>query len=383
MEHGPSSRKHTDGKNHPIISEIIVVPAMYNNLPVTEITKNAFKDSINAKLVIIPDTIKKINDYAFSGKQIAILPKDLNIADVLFEKEKLSFRLPRALKSIGAYALSGNEFDEIHLDFDFIGQGAFSKCKFKNIIISKLPSEVLVDCNMENVVIKDSVQNIGKYAFKGCTISGNLVIPNSVKIIEPLAFENSSISGNLVMPNTVKNLGSYIFKNCSISGDLIIPNSIKTIVNNCFASCSISGNFSLPNSITSIGEKAFYDSAILNGVIVPDSVKIVGHAAFFKSKMSSIVFLNENTKIEGSYTFAGNESLKSVTLPKNIKYIPEGFFRDCSALSEIKNLPDSGKIQFGADAFTGCKSLPKTVRDKLISLGYKDGFFKLDSTYTP
>lgn len=54
-----STSKHPDGKYHPIISEIIVVPVMYNNLPVTEITKNAFKDSINAKLVIIPDTIKK------------------------------------------------------------------------------------------------------------------------------------------------------------------------------------------------------------------------------------------------------------------------------------------------------------------------------------
>lgn len=355
-----SKDKYSDAKYHPIMGEILVVPAMYNNLPVTEIAKKAEYYSTNIKLVVLPDTIKKVNDEALRNKQIAILPKDVNIADVLFEKEKLSFKLPKSLDSIGSYAFSGSKFDEIHLNFESIGKGAFSYCKFKNIIISKLVPEVLLNCMMENVVIKDSVQNIVKHAFKDCSISGNLVLPKSVKIIEPFAFEN-----------------------CSISGNLVLPNSINTIVNNCFASCSISGNFTLPNSITTIGEKAFYDSTISNGIIISDSVKIIGHAAFFKSKIPSIVFSGENTKFEGSYTFAGNESLKSITLPKNIKYIPEGFFRDCSELSEIKNLPDSGKIQFGENAFTGCKSLPKTVRDKLISLGYKDGFFKLDSKYMP
>lgn len=290
----------------------IVVPAMHNNLPVTEIAK--IDQYGHSNLVILPDTIKKIAAYALPDKQIAVLPKDVNIADVLLGKEKLLFRLPKSLDSIGSYAFSSSKFDEIHLNFEFIGENAFVGCKFKNIIISKLVPRILVNCEMENVVIKDSVQNIVKHAFKGCSISGNFIIPNS---------------------------------------------------------------------ITTIGEKAFYDSTILNGIIIPDSVKIIGHAAFFKSKIPSIAFSGENIKFEGSYTFAGNESLKSITLPKNIKYIPEGFFRDCSELSEIKNLPDSGEIQFGADAFTGCKSLPQAIRDKLISLGYKDGFFKLDSKYMP
>ena len=285
----------------------IVVPAMYNNLPVTEIDK--IDQYGYSNFVILPDTIKKVNDNALSGKRIAVLPKDVNIADVWLKKEKLSFRLPKALDSIGSHAFSRSEFDEIHLNFEFIGEGAFAGCKFKNIIISKLVPRILFKCEMENVVIKDSVQNIVKHAFEGC---------------------------------------------------------------------SISGNFILPNSITTIGEKAFYDSTILNGIIIPDSVKIIGHAAFLKSKIQSIVFSGENIKFEGSYTFAGNESLKSITLPKNIKYIPGSFCRNCTALTEINNLPESGKIQFGDNAFAGCRSLPQAVRDKLISLGYKDGFFSID-----
>lgn len=105
--------------------EIIVVPAMYNNLPVTGIAK-VDQPYGRSSFVIIPDTIKKIGDDALSGKQIAILPKDVNIADVLLGKEKLSFKLPKALESIGSHAFSRSRFEEIHLNFDSIGKGAFS-----------------------------------------------------------------------------------------------------------------------------------------------------------------------------------------------------------------------------------------------------------------
>ena len=47
--------------------EKLVIPSVYNNLPVKEIAANAFENCSNIISVIIPDSIIFIDEYAFSG----------------------------------------------------------------------------------------------------------------------------------------------------------------------------------------------------------------------------------------------------------------------------------------------------------------------------
>ena len=176
------------------------------------------------------------------------------------------------------------------------------------------------------------------------------------------------------LPAATEYIGDFAMYNNSLDN---LPSSLKYTGKNVFRGCSFK-NFTIPKTLTKISEYLFINANISSEVIIPSTVKLIKTAAFTGSTIPSIVFSGENIKFEGGHTFYHCDSLKSITLPKNIKYIPESFCRNCTALTEINNLPDSGKIQFGENAFAGCKSLPQAIRDKLISLGYKDGFFSID-----
>lgn len=64
--------------------------------------------------------------------------------------------------------------------------------------------------NAANVVIPDSVTEIGGEAFSGCTSLTNITIPDSVTEIGRSAFNGCTSLTKVSLPNNVK-LGEYVF----------------------------------------------------------------------------------------------------------------------------------------------------------------------------
>ncbi|MDR2500536.1 MAG: leucine-rich repeat domain-containing protein [Treponema sp.] len=102
---------------------------------------------------------------------------------------------------------------------------------------------------------------------------------------------------------------------------------------------------------------AFQDNTEITSVTVPDSVTSVLEGS------SGTVYVGGGGKGDDRYemktwgAFAGCTSLKSVTLPRNLKIIPYGMFGDCSSLETI-TLP-AGLERIGEMAFanTALKSI--------------------------
>ncbi len=92
----------------------IIIPETYDDLNVTEINSAAFKDAINLRSILIPNTVRSILDQAFSGCEAL---EEINISN----------------------------------NVNQIGDEAFLNCS-----------------KIENIVIKDGLTNIGQNAFKGC-----------------------------------------------------------------------------------------------------------------------------------------------------------------------------------------------------------------------
>ena len=140
----------------------VVVPSVYNGLPVTAIDAEAFSFCIFLTKITIPVGIAYIGDSAFSDcsslKQIVIADSVISIGDYAFARcsSLESVTLPDGITSIGesAFALCSSLADVIIPDGVVrIGGGAFYWCS-----------------SLESIALPDSIISVGDSAFYGCDL---------------------------------------------------------------------------------------------------------------------------------------------------------------------------------------------------------------------
>ena len=105
-------------------------------------------------------------------------------------------------------------------------------------------------------------------------------------------------------------------KECHELTTVDLSNNLKVrIGDEMFYTCSKLSKIVLPNNILEIGESAFYGCSSLKNIDIPDKVTEIGYSAFFLCS-----------------------SLRSVTFEKGsqLKYMVEGVFCDCEALTSIE-----------------------------------------------
>ncbi len=141
--------------------QTLIIPSTYNNLPVSAIDSNAFKNNENITSVYIPKTVTAVKENAFSGC--------VKLRNVIFYGNS-------TISVIDNYAFNNCESLEA---FNFpssikiIGEYAFSGCKQLN--------SVTYDSN-------SSLEEIKAYAFNNCVILTGMRIPKTVKYIDETAF---------------------------------------------------------------------------------------------------------------------------------------------------------------------------------------------------
>ena len=100
---------------------------------------------------------------------------------------------------------------------------------------------------------------------------------------------------------------------------------------------------------TSIGDYAFYQCFSLKTVTIPDNIKNIGRRAFYNcSNLISINIPESMTNI-ADYAFYGCSSLTSITIPNSVVSIDSSAFSGCASLAEvyISNIVSWCGISFG------------------------------------
>ena len=102
--------------------------------------------------------------------------------------------------------------------------------------ITHIPTYAFWHCKcLKSVIIPESVKNIGKNAFNGCSLT-SITIPKSVTSINQDAFLDSGLKAATIQDGTVR-IPQYAFSKCSSLKSVSIPKSVQNIANNAFEYC--------------------------------------------------------------------------------------------------------------------------------------------------
>ena len=139
--------------------------------------------------------------------------------------------------------------------------------------------------------IQDGVDDIGDYAFCGCSELTSVTIPSSVTSIGEGAFSYCTNLMGVTIGNSVTSIGERAFYNCIGLTSVTIPDSVLNIWNYAFYNCRGLTSVTIGNGVTSIGFSAFRDCRGLERVTTPDSVTRIGVYAFTNCQNLKKVFV--------------------------------------------------------------------------------------------
>ncbi len=143
-----------------------------------------------------------------------------------------------------------------------IGRGAFIESnKDGDSSLTRIVSKALV--------IPDTVNYIGKYAFESCN-SVKLTLPESITVIDDYAFMAATLK-QLILPDSAKIVGEGAFSFCADLKKAVIGTGVNEISGWCFERCYNLSSVSFGNNVHTISDYAFFECNRLSELHVRES----------------------------------------------------------------------------------------------------------------
>ena len=340
---------------------VVVIPSVYNGLPVTAITENGFQNYSNMTSITIPSSVTSIGNNAFSDCS-----------------GLTNITIPNSVTSIGSSAFTGcsglktitlpfignikngttnTHFGYIFGALNYANQNSLIPISLKTVVMSggnSVYANAFYGCSsLTNIIIPSSVTSIGSSAFGGCDGLTSLTIPfigntlngttnthfgyifgassyNNQDSIVPVSLKTLNITGG-------NSINSNAFNGCSSLTNITIPNSVTSIGYGAFLNCNSLTSVNLPNGITSIGDLAFYSCYNLISITIPSSITSIGKQAFQGCYNLMSITIHEGLKNIGSNAFYGCISLMSIMIPSSVTSIDLGGCINISIDVDINN----------------------------------------------
>ena len=293
-----------------------------------------------------------------------------------------TYTIPDTVKTIGAFAFSGCTLERITIPASVtdIGDGAFSYCdslttfnagNSKNyvadggVLFTKDKKELVAYPNGkagEEYTVPNNVGTISAYAFAGSPLK-SVTLPSSVRTIGAYAFTGSALTeielnqgANSVgqgafegctaltkatLPSSLTRLGQSMFMGCTSLQEVpwAATTSSATIGISVFEGCTSLTIVQVPERTATIDDRAFAGCTSLTSFTIPDSVTTIGDNAFMGSGLTEVTVTE--CRNMGTGIFQDCTSLKVVTLEADVDGIPEGMFAGCGSISSFAVAEDS------------------------------------------
>ncbi|MDY2634588.1 MAG: leucine-rich repeat domain-containing protein [Prevotella sp.] len=253
-----------------------------------QLTRVVFKDRDNSEGPVA----QKIGNYAFAFSE--------KITSVVFE---------HGVKEIAGSAFVSSPINQ-RIDFpeglEVIGTLAFHAAKIKGDLI--LPSSLK---RIEYGVFGENPGAPGWVFYNG------IQLPDHIEVLGGYAFVGSRKAQNdIVIPNTVKEIGNFCFGAAPLTGTLTIPSSVTTIGNSAFGFCGGLDYVKFQeNNVLTLGDKVFTGC---NGLRYIDMTK-VNSASLLAGAATKKMDRNANA-------FQNLPNYTLVYLPQNFAYANKADF---------------------------------------------------------
>ncbi len=316
---------------------------------IEELRENTFYSCVHLKEIVLPSTLRRIGDYAFS---------------CCTGLETVSVRGKQPVK--GWCQLPDTPC--------YVGREAFGHCGFDTVVIPKGyradKTEAFAFCDMRHVIVEEGVRHLGISMFSKCEQLIDVKLPSSMQYIDEALFSGCTALTQINIPDRVMFINRYAFNDCSALKSIVLPDSISVIESMAFSNCSSLESISLPKSLKSLTYGVFRRTG-LREVVIPDSVtEIISHAFICCRELESITLPKNLKKIDDG-AFSDCSKLKSLDIPYGVTEIPDNMASYCTELVSV-TIPES-VTKIGDRAFSYCSSLrelriPDSVEDIGIML---------------
>ena len=321
---------------------------------VNKIGKQAFESCQQLTSVELPESLTRIEDYAFLGADTLadltvhapVPPLCANDAFTSAMTEGKQTRLHLSPETALLYA-SVKPWSDF---FDILTPGG----KVFRLNDGQLSYACSEETHTASVLKDDSYQS-----FTGVSIPARVAVEENgeatfykVEGIAPRAFDGCKDISVLTLGRNLKWIGESAFKNCTSIRSVKIPELIEEIPDSCFMYNYIN-NLELNDKIRRIGDNAFY-SANLSSIAFPASLEEIGREAFTMCPFEEITFNEGLIRIgAGAFIgFIGSTHLKTVSFPSTLMEIGDGAFRYNQGLTTVNFNENLQKI--GDRAFERC-----------------------------
>ena len=312
----------------------------------THIPENTFKNCTSLTEYSL-SSVESIGDYAFYNTSItsAVFDSAVSIEENSFGNceylEEISFaalesiNLEEFADSIAVQKISlpvvETVFNGDLQEFPGLKQIFPDISSFTAPMLTTIPANMFKNCDFVDIACYDNVETIGANAFYNCTFLTEINFP-VVKSVEDYAFSNCSKMTTINMP-LLNSVGAYAFSDCSGLLTVNLP-VVVSIGEGSFVNCESLVDFFADEIIN-------FDFSVLSGS---------------ESNLENIS-LNGITEIRHSTIspFSLTQFPKLISFSAtSLASIPDGFFADCSLLTDVniasvKAIPDDG--------FSGCTSM--------------------------
>ena len=232
---------------------------------------------------------------------------------------------------------------------------------------------------IEEVVLPESLEYIGRAAFWDCKGLKKINFPSGLSMIGELAFKGCESLGEIDLPDSLEIIGISAFEGCGKLKVGNVPSSLVEVSVNAFENTTeilmrnkayvLLGDF-VYNSETkavlyapdSDSDDESIDDDFLKGTVLPLDTKIIGANALSFGQFDEVKIPNSVEYI-GTGAFMFCQNLKKVVIPKTVYTIDSGAFINCQSLEEVV-FEGGGPVTFGSMAFFGCPNLKSVALPK-------------------